>query len=400
LYKASVLLLTGILAPLALLAQTPITHSWFAMDVNRLTDPWPSAMVQMATWRTLGSGIDWQSMNPQPGVYDWTAFDEWKAKSAAGKTNIMFTLFKTPDWAASAPIVPCNMLRNSGPAGFQPPDDVAPDGTGTDQHVKDFVNALLDHVGRGAIRFMEVWNEPDDKWCGTIAQLIRVEKDVYTLTRQFDPNIQIISPPPVGLPKKWFTEFISAGAAQYADIIGFHGYTYPNPPEFVDTLIDTFRTILLQNGVSKPLYDTEGSYGAHYFAESDAWKTAFLGRLYLLQMARGVGQFSWYGWDFSESGQLYSTTMRSITPIGIAYQQIVNWTLGKIVYPGGIGTRGTYFIPIVGNGHKALVLWNPMSSVVVHVPVGYTQIRDLTGASRTVYTGEQLIVGGSPILLE
>src|SRR5690606_7796133 len=43
----------------------------------------------------------WAEVNPQQGVYDWTALDAWVDFYYTNNIKIIYTVYGTPDWAAS-----------------------------------------------------------------------------------------------------------------------------------------------------------------------------------------------------------------------------------------------------------------------------------------------------------
>ena len=105
---------------------------------------------------------------------------------------------------------------------------------------------------------------------------------------------------------------------EYADIIGYHGYGFPDP---VDPLFDSklpreairynvpnltanVNAIVRRTGNSgKPVWMTEGGDGIPSSTSEDALTNddrhaAFVARYLLQFMGRGTSLVAWYGWDF------------------------------------------------------------------------------------------------------
>ena len=58
----------------------------------------------------------------------------------------------------------------------------------------------MEHVGAGKFKYIEIWNEFNisTEWSGSIAQLVRITKDVSTIAKSYDPNVKIIGPAETG----------------------------------------------------------------------------------------------------------------------------------------------------------------------------------------------------------
>ena len=92
----------------------------------------------------------------------------------------------------------CRLCVN-GKGQCDPPSDLKPDGSGSDQSWKDFVSAIVTHNKNSVdahIRYWEIWNEPHtpNQWKGTNAQLIRMAEDARRIILGVDPNAIIVSP--------------------------------------------------------------------------------------------------------------------------------------------------------------------------------------------------------------
>ena len=403
-----------------------VTNSFFGIHVNESISPWPNQYgFNFGGFRSLSSQVNWSDINTASGVYNWTKFDSWMAKAAAAGQDVLYTIYSTPAWASSNPTDICTGYAPDI-GGCDPPNDLNSDGTGTNQHFKDYVTALMNHVGSGKIRYVEVWNEPNitTEWSGTYAQMIRMASDAYTIVKAADPNALVLSPPvsyDMAL-NNWMKPYLQAGGGQYADIIGVHGYlstpgvVCPNNcpvPENVGKTLDDMRALMLANGQqNKSLFDTEGAWGITANVTDPDIQVAFTGRFYLIQVAgtaasRGFDRFYWYGWDIKSGEEFRDTASSTITPTGIAYQQLYNWTIGAMMSPClANGTIWTCTIKRLG-GYQALAVWDTAqacsggvctTSTYAYDP-RYTKYYTLAGSASIPLSGGTVQIGAKVILL-
>jgi hypothetical protein len=159
---------------------------------------------------------------------------------------------------------------------------------------------------------------------------------------------------------------------------------------------------------SKPIFDTEGSWGVFSKMTDPDQQAAFVARHFLLQVAQQVNRFYFFGWDYDNTGDLYNSSTGKLNSAGVAYEQIYQWTLGAIptapcAYNGTVWTCSF----TRSNGYQALAVWNPSETCTnglcttkeFTLPIGYIQYRTISG-NLTAITGAQLPVGIKPILLE
>jgi hypothetical protein len=408
-----------------------IPASFFGLHINESNIPWPT--VPFASYRSLDSGpIVWADINPQEGKYDWTNLDHWIAKARTGGQDIMFTMFGTPSWASSrgknspSPDFGCSFAEN-GPGVCDAPDDLNPDGTGTDQHWKDFVAAMINHVGPGTVKYWEVWNEWNirNEWNGTRAQMLRLAQDAHAILKAADPNALITSPPVVNTQlaaKNWLLPYFQAGGGEYADVIAVHGYVSgpstvcPSAcpvPENVAAILDATRAVMLATGQQdKPLFDTEGSWGVTSRMTDREQQVEFTARFYLIHLggtvaSAGFDKFYWFGWDYTNTGGFYDPYTKQMTPAGAAYQQVYNWAVGAVMSrcaPSGTRWSCSFVRP---GGYQAEAVWDTSqhcggsvcTALSMAVDPKYLQYRDLTGQV-TPIVNNSVPVGGRPILLE
>jgi len=401
-------------------AQVPsaVPTAFFEMNMHDF-HPW--ALVSFDGVRLWNTGTHWADLNPSKGVYNWTRLDGWiSAAQAHGATEIIYTIGMTPQWASSNPN---DQSCRFGPGQCAPPNDLNADGTGTNEHWKNFVKAIATHVGT-KVRFWEIWNEPvmSFYWTGTFAQMVRMAKDARTIILGINPNARFLTPPNganIKFAESWWIGYAEAGGLQYADIIAMHGYVnlpphtcgnYPQAANFV-TEVNNLRTILANYGQSyKSIWDTESSWGQvgmTCFSDPDL-QTAFLGQFYMFHRSMNVKRLYWYAYDDLNTGQLYDPTTGTLLQPGIALQQVHQWMLGHTMVQNcaSVGTVWTCGFTGPG-GYVAESIWNTAKSCSggvcqtgkVTVANTFTRYRTLSGKTFSI-SNHAVPVGAKPIFLD
>ncbi|MGO9124343.1 MAG: glycosyl hydrolase [Terriglobales bacterium] len=320
----------------ASMAEAQISPQFFGMHTGSW-NPWPSQVdVQFASWRSNASVVKWSDINTAPGVYDWTRLDRMMGFTAANGQSVFYTVYSTPSWASSCPTCSCNAEKHESGACYAPNDLIA-DGSGTDQHLKDFVTALLQHEGAGKIKYLEVWNEPNItfEFAGTVAQLVRMTKDVRSVANSIDPNILISSPPETGdgpqaadcVQMQYLDQFLAAGGGQYVDIIGLHGYVV-NPEDIITRVNNTIAVMQKYGQTGKPIFVTEGSWATANGDMPADLEPGFSFRHYLSMLSTPVQRFYLFSFDAVNLGNLWSDANNALTANGVAYQRYYDWLVG------------------------------------------------------------------------
>jgi len=390
----------------------PVPH-WFFQMSGHGVKPWP--VIPFDGLRLWGTETYWAILNPADGVYDWTALDQWlNAAQEHGTQHLLYTMALTPQWASSNP---GDTTCRNGLGACDPPNDLNADGTGTDQHWKDFVRAIAIHAG-DQIDTWEVWNEPAMSyyWTGTFAQMARLAQDARTVILSVNPHAKLLSPPngaqdPWAL--HWWTGYAAAGGLQYADIAAVHGGPHSacgSPPQAADfiTIVGNLRTILNTYNQSKPIWDTEANWGnvsRDCFTDEDM-QAAFLAQFYFFHRTMEVTRFYWYSYSDPEVGKLFDLDTGQLTKAGVAYEQVYDWMLEKTL--SGCSADNTiwtchFFTP---QGYAAEAVWDTAESCsggacqteeyAVHKM--YTHYRTLAGETVAISNNE-VPIGAKPILL-
>jgi hypothetical protein len=148
-----------------------------------------------------------------------------------------------------------------------------------------------------------------------------------------DPQAVVVSPSATttaGAP--WLSEFLRMGGGNYVDVVGYHFYVYPEPPESMIKLVQTVRKIMADNGAAnKTLWNTESGWSKPKPFPSENLAAGYLARAYVLMWAAGAQRFYWYAWDNHGWVSLETTESdnQTLKAGGQAYEVVQKWLVGS-----------------------------------------------------------------------
>jgi N-acetylglucosamine-6-sulfatase len=421
--------------PASFSATTPIPASFFAMSAVNPANP-PGVTVGAFGHLSFA----WPILEPARGTFDFSSYDAYLAdamqQGLVDSTNtaaVAMTFGLTPSWAVADQTSCTKQVRGSSAMQCTaPPDNI--------QDWKDFVTAVMHHYNGATkphIRYYELWNEFNDNswWTGTDAQMLALAQAAYPIVHQ-DPDAMLLTPSvtgPVGTgaPNSAITamaSYLAAGGYRYADGGAFHGYIgligvtpYPMPEEDVTSGCTAFascygsvpnrtgqiREVFDQGGLGgKPMFQTEGSWGNGNETDPDT-QVAWLARWYLLQAglrsSLNLQMASWFAWAPPSFGWGdIATGSFQATSAGVAYGQVYSWLVGATMNQPCTGAADGTWTCSLGraNGYAAIAVWNTVGSSTFTPGAGYTQYRDLAGATTPIPAGGSVPIGAKPVLIE
>jgi hypothetical protein len=384
----------------------PVPETLFGMHIHGMVlprtgmstpDPWPP--VPIGTWRVWDAYVDWAHLEPQPGKWDFSILDKYVSFAEQHNVEILLPLAMSPNWASSRPEEKASYsLGNAAPP----------------RNLDDWRN-FVRTVGaryKGRIRYYEIWNEPNLKnfYTGTPQQMVDLTREAKTILNSIDPAIKVISPSatrPDG--PAWLEQFFSKGGGKYVDIIGYHFYVNPAPPEGMLPLVQDVRSAMAKYGFSGlPIWNTETGWpfaNRRSFVPCglpDDLASAYVARSYVLTWASGVSRLYWYAWDNGLTG-LTEADGRTLKPPAIAYGETEKWLLGARMTACGSDNSGTWNCEITrGGGYIGRIIWNPTMTLEFKLPKSWivVNVRDLAGHDRRMSSLHSLEIGPEPLLLE
>lgn len=171
-----------------------------------------AAAAALSGGKLLRTGVTWEGIEREEGVFDFTAADELMAINNALGMEHMFLVGYTPYFAARPE------TRNTG--DWNDWNKSVPDG----DKLETFCRKLAEHY-RGRIRFYEFWNEPDlDFWRGSLEEYLDRLERVYRGIKAGDPEAFVISGGIASDLPRSKPGFHKGLVADGQDFFDFHGY--------------------------------------------------------------------------------------------------------------------------------------------------------------------------------
>lgn len=373
--------------------QEEVPQTYFGMHIHRAggVTPWPS--VPIKEWRLWDARVAWPDIEPQKGQWRFQTLDAYLALAAAHGTDVIVPLGLSPRWASARP----NEHSVYQPGFAAEPRDLS--------DWREYVATVAAHcIGR--VHAYEIWNEPNSKsfWTGTMRQMIDLTREAWQTVHRIDPRAIIVSPSAtLGSGVEWLSQFLADGGGQYVDVIGFHLYVAPQPPEAMVSLIQKVRSAMTEHGFAdKPLWNTESTWPAPKPFPSESLEAAYLARAYILNWAAGVTRLYWYAWDNHAFTAIQTTRAdnETLTPAGQAYGTIQKWLVGARIDSCGEDSSHSWTCRLTRGETQEWILWNPDGTERFSVPASW-RVRSVTPllADKQVLGEAGVEVGPVPELL-
>lgn len=181
--------------------------------------------------------LPWSQVEHDPGVYDWTLFDNLVAKAQARNLQIIFRLDQPPPWSRLKVMEGWTAEQKLAVTG--PPDNY--------QDFYNFVGKVAERY-KGKVRYYQIWNEPNltREWNGQkvdAPRYVELLKGAYHGIKSADPAALVLdaplAPTDINDPKDpslndllYLEQMYQAGAKNYFDILGLQIYGLGYSPDF------------------------------------------------------------------------------------------------------------------------------------------------------------------------
>jgi hypothetical protein len=378
-------------------AAEQVPSNFFGMHIHHATTgtPWPA--VPIGSWRLWDALVSWPQIEPKRGQWNFELLDRYVFLAEQHKTEVLLPLGLSPQWASARPLE--KSIYQSGNAAE--PGDHA--------DWQNYVTAVVTRY-KGRIAAYEIWNEPNNKgfWTGDTQQMVTLTREASEVIHRIDPAAQVVSPAATtisGVP--WLAQFLNLGGGKYVDVVAFHFYVSPQPPEVMVPLIKQVRQIMRDTGVGdKPLWNTESGWQVPKPFPSDGLAAAYLARAFVLNWASGVSRFYWYAWDNHAWVSLQATEpdSRTLTAAGEAYGVIQKWLTGTELAGCEENPDHVWMCRLTRSGSPSWILWNPVQITAERRTFLFPQawndksVTPLLGQARTL-GGPVVEVGQMPELI-
>lgn len=332
----------------------------------------PSITRSWDTWSpgdgTIG-GLTWGVLNPSSGVYNWVPLHTWIATNQLHNAQIIYTFGWPPGWAGS--------VSAPNPAAFQ-----------------TFVTAIVKQAN-GAIKYWEGFNEFNVS--GMDPKLVvQLQAIIYNTVHALNPGALVLSPTVNSSPGALgsFQQYLNDGGGAYFDIAAFHGYN-ASTGESVGLAAQAFQSLLEQNNINKPMWDTEWGMEAPSVIIDPVAQQSFVSVGLIEQAEAGVQTEVFYAYDNAQS-QLYNPKTGRITPAGAAYFQTEKWLIGSKLGPITKNGQGVYTASL-GTG---LLIWTAADFISYHTGgTTYLSYQSIDGMIHSLRGYHTLTISPVPTLL-
>jgi Glycosyl hydrolases family 39 len=373
--------------------QEPVPSSLFGMHIHHAggVTRWPH--VPFAEWRLWDAHTAWPELEPQRGQWNFQTLDAYLTLAKEHDTAVLLPLGLSPQWASSRP---------TEKSAYQPGNAAEPRSM---DDWREYVATVVAHC-KGRVQAYEIWNEPNSKpfWTGSVSQMVALTDAASAIIRRIDPQAIIVSPSATtSSGVEWLSQFLQLGGGQYVDVIGYHFYVAPQPPEAMIPLIQKVKQTMADYGVgNKPLWDTESGWPSPRPFPSEDLGAGYLARAYILNWAAGVQRFYWYAWDNHTFDVIQTTEEdnQTLTPAGRAYEITRNWLVGTRMDACNEGLDHIWTCQLTRNGASEWIIWNTAGTTSFPIPRSWNarRVTPLLGTSSAVATSD-IEIGPVPELV-
>jgi hypothetical protein len=377
---------------------TEIDMSYFGMHIHRAETYWPH--VRFGSSRLWDTATDWASLEPIRGQWHFDRLDTYVALALQNGVEPVLVLGNTPTWASARPFE--TSAYNRG-------------GAAEPRSLTDWENyvRIVSARYRGKVRYFEVWNEPNLPmfYSGSVSNMVELTRIAHVTLKDVDRNIQVISSSPTekrGI--KWLDEYLRLGGGNYVDIIGYHFYVMPAPPEKMVPLIGDVKQLMDRYGLgAKPLWNTESGWHISHTKQSHVSPDAlpadlaadYVARALILNWASGVSRFYLYAWDDGTMGLIERNNPKPTQP-SKAYSEVERWLQGAVMESCQSDIENTWVCKLRRPSGISWIIWNPQRNLLFRNFRDWHpgHVSDIRGATRTFNSATGVEVGLSPQLFE
>jgi hypothetical protein len=372
---------------------SPVPLEYFGMHIHHADSPrhWPH--VPFYGWRLWDSQVGWFKLEPERGRWKFATLDRYVELAAAHHVEILLPLGLTPAWASARPAEK-SVYKQTGVAAE--PRDI--------EDWRRYVRKVGERY-KGVISHYEIWNEPNspDFFSGSPETMIWLAREAYKILKEIDPNNVVVSPAATeksGI--RWLSRYLELGGADFADVIGFHFYVFPGPPEEIAERIRHVQLVLTNaRVVGKPLWNTETGWHDRQFRPGEA--EAYVARSLILTWASGVSRFYWYAWDNTDWATLrmWDPATQSASQAAAAFAMVQSWLIGNQLRSCTV-SEGLWECTLSTAKGDSHILWNQTGSTKVPVERSWPDMRNMTtlsGTTTSIPESREIEVSMQPVLL-
>lgn len=378
-----------------------VSPEYFGLHIHRADSrtAWPQ--VRFGSWRLWDAYVQWTNLQTTRWSWNFARLDRYVELAEANKVSLLLPLGLSPRWASARPNEPSAYGEGKAaePASME------------DWQV--YVSTVAKRY-KGKIKAYEIWNEPNSKdfFSGSTAKLVELTCEAYHTLKAIDPTIVAVSPAYTGGQNIGKLEaFLAAGGGKCIDVVAYHLYVTPSPPEAIPPLVKAIRQAMKRQGVEHlPLWNTETGWhienadGTPKGKVPDSWlpvsaerSADYVARSYLLGSAFGVERFYWYAWDNVSMG-LEEPKAKTLKPGAVALSVVARWITGGPPPTCAESNRIWLCTLSAKTGERRVVVWSPGISKRYTAPAGWRikQIERADGRTESPTAATSIRTDGLP----
>ena len=349
-------------------------------------DVWMDLRQRMTLMKAAGitwdrDGIDKNTVNPKPGVWDWGFTD--KVIALAGEQHIHLAV-----------------ILMGGP----PPRDEA----GRAAYAEYVYQTV--HRYKGSIKVWEIWNEPNipSFWKNPDVKLYTLMlKAAYAAAKRADPSCVVLGGSANGPGNDWFNGIADEGGWDSCDAISLHPYAMSPDPikQRLDLILHTINGVVRAHG-PKPVWITEDGWRAAREPAEEAKQATRVFQTYVIALANGVHNIDYFCMDdYDHWGLLHSSQPFDPKPSYTAVQTLTRALgapgpaapfVGYLKMPSGVAG----FVFRRPGRRRVIILWNnddEMRTITLPQRTGLTAMDILQNP--VPVTQGRLTLGQFPIIV-
>ena len=379
-----------------------ISDNYFCMHVHSHQNYEKAfSQVPFGILRTWDSSIGWPQIEPENNKWNWELLDKYVRLAREKNIRLIMTLGMTPRWAAKNPDAPSPY---GGEWSSSPPRNLA--------DWQDLIRKVAERNERlygGAIRYWEIWNEPDnfqagyEFYTGTVEELVNMARAAHAILKEVNPDNLIVSPGITQVGQGWLDRFLKSGGRNYTDIIGFHFYWewFTQSLSDFETTITSMKKVIEQNGCAdKPIWVTETGFNVNYFKTADKRNMA-LTTMIIAPRYYGADVVCAYSWNSSVFTNMYDSGKQKPTETSVAYIELHKWLNGAVIADLRRGKANSRVCTLEKNGRTARIVWRyGAGKIMYRIDDAWGEhIYNLDGTNSPITASRTINLGNSPILI-
>ncbi len=349
-------------------------------------DVWADLRQRMALMKAAGitwdrDGIDKNTVNPKPGVWDWDFTDKVVALAQEQHIHLAVILMGGP-----------------------PPRDAAGRASYT-----EYVYQTV-HRYKNSVKVWEIWNEPNipSFWKNPDVYLYTLMlKDAYAAAKRADPACVVLGGSANGPGNDWFNGIADEGGWDSCDAISLHPYAMSPDPirQRLDLILHVINGVVQAHG-PKPVWITEDGWRASRDPAEEAKQAMRVFQTFVIALANGVHNIDYFCMDdYDGWGLIHTSRPFDPKPSYTAVQTLTRALgapgraapfVGYLPMPEGVAA----FVFREPGYQRTLILWNnddQTRTVTLPQRTGLTAT-DISGRPVAVTQG-RLTLGQTPVIV-